>query len=256
VARAHIEFIEGFEIDGEEVTEGPLAGSTRRLLSLDEDAGDYTALCTFPAGWSGNIASSRPVELFCLQGALELDGKPLRRGCYAYVPSGSSRGLLRAIDGSQSLVMVEAEHTPEPDDPIQVIDESTMPWQHAGSDPDIPPGIVIKLLREDPDTHDWTWLAAFVPGWLITGAEMHPTVEEGFMLQGDILGGDRGAMQAGSYFWRPGMVWHGPFFSLEGGIIFLRTKGGSLATEFAEFPGWEGILNDYIAQAPSWGGLD
>jgi hypothetical protein len=50
------------------------------------------------------------------------------------------------------------------------------------------------------------------------------------MLRGDILLGHRGAMEPGSYFWRPANVEHGPMFSLNGGTFFFRSKGGNLAT--------------------------
>jgi len=46
-------------------------------------------------------------------------------------------------------------------------------------------------------------------------------------------------MHAGSCFWRPGMVEHGPMYSRHGGLFFSCTKGGSLRTTWVPVPGWE-----------------
>lgn len=260
MARPHIEFIEAFAVEPEQLAAGPLAGANRRLLSADASNGDYTALLTCPAGWTGDVAAPRrPAELFCIAGELELDGKRLGPGCYAYVPAGSSRGRLTARGQAQVLLMVEQEHAPEPDDPIEVIDQAERRWVHPGSaagtsSEDRAEGIVLKLFREDPETKDWTWISTTCAGWLTPKAEIHPTVEECFMLRGDILLGERGAMTAGSYFWRPGMVEHGPMFSRDGGLFFFRTKGGSLSTRWVDVPGWEKLVDDYVAQQPFFAG--
>src|SRR4051794_18796240 len=104
MARPHIEFIESYDVEPAEAAAGPFAGTAERVLSRDDAGGDYTALSTFPEGWSGDVASDRPVELFVVRGELELDGQAMRPGCYAYVPSGSSHGGLRARERSEALV--------------------------------------------------------------------------------------------------------------------------------------------------------
>ena len=61
-------------------------------------------------------------------------------------------------------------------------------------------------------------------------------------------------MSPGSYFWRPGMVRHGPMYSREGSLVLLRTKGGGLATTWTEEPGWEAMVDDYAAQSAFYAG--
>ena len=103
VARQHIEFIEVGDVETVEVGEGPLVGSGLRLLSEDDESGAFTAFCSFPEGWSGDLgAYGRPVEAFVVRGELELDGQRLDADCYAYVPSGSSHGRLAAPEDGQA----------------------------------------------------------------------------------------------------------------------------------------------------------
>jgi Domain of unknown function (DUF4437) len=249
VARPHIEFIESGQVPFEPVAAGPLAQTSRRLLSEDNETGSWTAIVRFPAGFSTDLgALGRPVELFGLQGQIEVDGTALGEGMYAYVPSGGARPV-EAEGGADVLMMVEPEAPPS-EDAVEVTDTSTMRWSAPGLDADVPPGIVIKLLRVDPDTGDWTWVAGVAPGWQEERAEIHPTVEECLMLRGDILLGTRGTMTAGSYFWRPGMVEHGPMFSRDGGLFFFRTKGGSMDVTHVPVPGWKALVDEYVGREP------
>ena len=127
-----------------------------RVLSADDESGAYTAFCSFPAGWSSELgAFERPVEIFTVRGELELDGQPLGEGCYGYVPSGSSQGSLGARSAGHALVMLDEESPRRQDAPSEVLDTAAMPWESPGSaGDDVPPGILIKLLRVDtrPET--------------------------------------------------------------------------------------------------------
>jgi uncharacterized protein DUF4437 len=249
VARLHIEFIESGDVPLEAVAGGPLDGTSRRLLSEDEETGAWTGIVRFPAGFSADFGTlGRPVELFALQGELEIDGRALGEGAYAYVPSGGTRPVA-AAEAADLLVMVEPE-APASSDGVEVTDTSTMRWSAPDLDADVPPGIVIKLLRVDPGSGDWTWVAGVAPGWQEERAEIHPTVEECLMLRGDILLGTRGTMTAGSYFWRPGMVEHGPMFSRDGGLFFFRTKGGSMDVTHVPVPEWKALVDEYVGREP------
>jgi hypothetical protein len=252
MARPHIEFIEVGDVERVDVEDGPLAGSAWRLLSEDDESGAFTAFCSLPKGWSGDLgAYGRPVEIFTVRGELELNGERLGAGCYGYVPSGSSQGALAAREAGQALLMVDPEKPAEPDAPAEVIDPASMYWK--SFDPgigNVPEGILGKVLRIDPDNGDWTWLASCIPGWQSDEAETHPTVEECLMIRGDILLPERGGMKAGSYFWRPAMVKHGPLISRGGGVFFFRTKGGLLSVDYWNVPGWEKMVADYVEQEP------
>jgi hypothetical protein len=249
MARPHIEFIDALGVAPETVQDGAFAGARRRLLSEDDESGAWTGIVSLPPGFAGDLgALGRPVEMFGLRGSVTVAGSSVGEGIYAYVPSGGSRPLT-ADTAAHLLVMVE-ESAPESDEDVEVIDTSTMRWAAPDLDADVPPGIVIKLLRVDPASGDWTWVAAVAPGWQEERAEIHPTVEECLMLRGDILLGARGTMRAGSYFWRPGMVEHGPMFTRDGGLFFFRTKGGGMDVTHVPVPGWEDMVDEYLGRQP------
>ena len=113
---------------------------------------------------------------------------------------------------------------------------------------------MIKKLRVDPETGEWSWLAASAPNRVTPRAEVHPTVEEAFLIRGDCLLGEHGEMTPGCYFWRPAMVKHGPLATRNGTFFFFRTKGGGLETTYHDVPGWEEAVRDYRAAEPYFRG--
>ena len=106
----------------------------------------------------------------------------------------------------------------------------------------------------DPETGEWSWLAASAPNRVTPRAEVHPTVEEAFLIRGDCLLGEHGEMTPGCYFWRPAMVKHGPLTTRNGTFFFFRTKGGGLETTYHDVPGWEEAVRDYRAAEPYFRG--
>lgn len=255
MGRPHIEFIESASVPLEACDDAPFAGTRRRLLSADDENGAATAIVAFPAGWSASTeAIRRPIEIFGLRGTLEVDGERIGPGCYAYLAPAAQGRTLAAQAGAQALVMLEPEQDPGTPEPVRVIDTTQGRWQPPGLDADVPPGILIKLLRVDPVAQDWTWVAATVPGWEEQRAEIHPTVEECLMLRGDILLGERGAMTAGSYFWRPPNVHHGPMYCRNGGLFFFRTKGGGMDVTWEDVPNWRELVEAYAGSEPYYAG--
>jgi len=249
VPRPHIEFIRVQDVEPTPCP-APFTGLAERRLSTDGESGASTSVVAFDRGWRGEpVAGSRPLELFLLAGALALDGRALGPGCYVHVPSGATGVSLEARDDALALVMVEDERTPAPGESPTVVDSELMEYA-----PSSVVGLVIKKLRVDPETGDWTWLAASAPNRVTPRAEIHPTVEEAFLLRGDCLLGGRGEMTPGSYFWRPPMVEHGPIATRNGTFFFFRTKGGGLETTYVEVPGWEQAVQEYRAAEPYYRG--
>ncbi len=250
MSRPHIEFIQSLDIEPVAVAQGPFRGATQRLLSADDEHGDHTALVSVATGWSGDLgATDRPVELFVLAGELALDATAIGAGGYSYVmPCERSRQLEARSDG-HLLAMVERISTACDEDPAEVVDSSALPWADR-SIAAVPPGLVIKRLRDDPGTGDRTWLAALAPGWTEQRAEIHPTVEEAFLIRGDGLLGEHGEMTGGCYFWRPPMVLHGPMTTRNGQLVFFRTKGGTISVTYETVPAWERMVEDYVAREP------
>jgi hypothetical protein len=243
VSRPHIEFVQASDAAAVVLPEGPFSGSRCRVLSEDGDTGAWTGLLELLPGRDGHLGCPRRlVELFVLQGYLWLGGRRLAAGHYAYEPSSEAAATLTTEDAALVLVMVE----PGPGSGEAVsVDTSTLRYRPSGRHAEIPPGIVNKLLRVDPATGDETWLAAVAPEWMESRAEIHPTVEECFMIRGDILLGTRGVMGPGSYFWRPPMVRHGPMYSRTGGLFFFRSKGGRLGVDYEDVPGWQEVVEAY-----------
>ncbi len=248
MARPHVEFVQSFEVASDEAPSGPFAGLERRLLSEDDETAASTALVAVPAGTTVDLSGSeRPAELFTLSGSGELAGRPVRAGTYAYVPSGSAATVLAMDADALLLVMTEAPRPPQGD--LLVVDTEELRWEDR-SIAAVPPGLTIKRLRVDDETGERTWLAACVPGWCEDRAEIHPTVEEAFLVRGDTLLGERGAMTPGCYFWRPPLVRHGPMTTRDGCLVFFRTKGGGLEVEYEDVPGWRTLVADYTARRP------
>ena len=255
MARPHIEFIQSESVPYADVTDGPLAGASRRLLSEDDETAASTSIIRFPAGSSFRLGGfDRPIEMFGLGGAVHIDGRQLGPGSYVYLAPTRSERRIEAEQDAHALVMIEPPTASFSDESPEIIDATKGRWQTPGLEADIPPGILIKLLRVDPANSDWTWVASTVPGWEEQRAEIHPTVEECLMLRGDCLLGTRGEMTAGSYFWRPPMVHHGPMFTRDGGVFFFRTKGGGMDVTWEQVPGWEKLVADYVAQSPYYAG--
>ena len=247
MARPHIESIRAYDVPAEDVADGLLAGARRRLLSEDDADGSSTSLVTFPAGWTGDLAGTRPVELFLLTGSADLGGQALRPGTWAWVPTAADGARLSLAEASDVLVMVEPER-PNATGPVEVVDSVTRSFEPSKTD--VPPGLVVKDLRHDPETRDRSWVAGSPPGWIGYKGEIHPTVEEAFLIRGDCFLANSGEMRAGDYFWRPGGVHHGPFSTREGQLFFFRTKGGGMAVEFDEVPDWPERMRDYYDAEP------
>jgi hypothetical protein len=253
MARPHVEFVQSLHVEPRAVATGAFAGAVERLLSEDPETGASTATLAIPGGWSNDVGGSdRPVELFVLRGDLELAGRPFPAGCYAHLPAGSTASQLATERGADVLAMVD-DPAPASDQPLLIADTGEMRWV-ASSIAAVPPGLVNKRLRQDPQSGERTWVAACPPGWMEERAEIHPTVEEALMLSGDLLLGTRGAMTPGCYFWRPPMVPHGPMYTRSGAQFFFRTKGGTLEVEYETVPEWDRLVSEYRDEQPLFTG--
>jgi hypothetical protein len=245
MGRPHIEFIRSQDVP-EADAEAPFSGARERRLSTDVGSGAFTSLVSLPPGWTGDLSGrERPFELFVLRGEVTLGADRLIPGSYVYLESGLPQATVATTTESLLLVMAEEEHATGPTGTWAIVDSERMQYELSSVI-----GLVIKKLRVDPETGDWTWLAASAPNRVTPRAEIHPTVEEAFLIRGDCLLGGRGEMTPGSYFWRPGMVRHGPLATRKGTFFFFRTKGGGLQTTYEDVPGWEEDVRAYRAAEP------
>ena len=244
VARPHIEFIQSQWLPLEDAWDGNARSGTRfQTLSRDRASGACSLIVHYPAGWSvDEQALAADEELFVLDGALELDGRRLGPHCYAHLPRGFNRRRLASPSGAR--VITFFSDSPQPAgparfDPARLVsgldtrrmDGMTGPRKHMASEGFRFEGTVHKLLFDDPETGDKTWIAGLMPYWHSDLIETHPVCEEEFALSGDVHL-PCGIMREGSYFWRPANVPHGPFGTTGGTLHLCRGKGGRFSTRF------------------------
>jgi mannose-6-phosphate isomerase-like protein (cupin superfamily) len=231
---------EAFEV------EGMPSGLKRRLLSQSPSMGAVTQITYIPDGWrhpSGYHNADE--ELFILEGDLTIeDGngtQKLSRYSYTFLPAGMAHGPMSSRQGAVAMHWIRGKPdfvASERHKRGARVHAAVRTWNHFDSpwsigDP-FPayrvggnfPGAVHKLLRQDPDTGENTWMTfnASIPatsrgvGNFGGGFEVHPSFEEYYFLEksGDTVIGEcleQGLTQITysdrSYWWRPGGIGHG-----------------------------------------------
>jgi hypothetical protein len=217
VSREHNDFVDAGELHEEAVTDGPFAGARRRLLSRDEGSGAETALLSFEPGFSSELRGvDGPLELLVVAGELHLGASAIPREGWARTPRAGELGALSARTSAQALVMTDPSAPPEGD--ARIVDVRALPWR-AGVRGG-PTGIAVKTLHEGTIV---SLVTANVARYH-SGPEFHECPEELYVIEGDVTGRN-GTMTAGSYFWRPEFITHGPYWSESGLLTFLRGHG-------------------------------
>jgi hypothetical protein len=253
MARPHIEFFQSQALAWESGSGvGWYQDVQRKLLSRDEGTGATSALLCYPPGWSRTHSEylAADEEFFVLDGTLTINGRDYTEQCYGHLPEGFVRQSGSSEEGAVVLTFLSAEPATHagaaPEglyDPKRLVeyvnaletelstDVSVLGVELTDEIEDGFSGFAHVLFREDPYTHDQTWMLAARPLWKGGVIEIHPVVEEMYLVAGD-LATDRGLMMPGAYFWRPPGLAHGPFGSKTGNLLFFRTVGGPLSTEF------------------------
>jgi hypothetical protein len=189
-------------------------------------------------------------EFFVLDGELRINDQIYRNFSYGFLPAGYSRTGMTAAEDTVVLTFLSGDPrlTPAASNGaayeeyrlVLKVDALASPLstefsvlgvKSLGKSETGIKSAAFLLLREDPVTHDQTWLLAARPLWRGRVQEIHPVVEEMYLLSGDLIT-PMGLMRAGAYFWRPPGVPHGPFASKTGNLMFFRTVGGALTTTY------------------------
>jgi hypothetical protein len=244
--RPHIEFIQAQAMpwrDG--LYAGDRPGVLSKTFSVDEATGAASLVVKYPAGWSwtgvDHVAADE--ELLVLDGELSIGGRVYGKYAYALMPAGYPRGAMATKTGAVAVTFVSAPPLARTSRSNSYDERKLVPyfdglnapykneWARMGSEDVNINGISMKLLREDPDTKDQTWLLGAVAGWPGGAVEIHPVVEEMYLVSGEIIG-PFGHMHTGAYFWRPPGQRHGPFGTGKPTIHLFRTEGGPLSTRF------------------------
>lgn len=244
--REHIEFIQAQRLPWGDAKGYGFAGGSIKLLSHDPDDGSFSSVLKLPPGWSrqgGALAFDE--ELYILDGDLQVEGVAYPDNAYGFMAAGSTRNALSAprevvLLYFRSGIVAEALRTSAAaaQRSVGMIDLGTANWdgdfEKLGLGP-LASGARMKVLREDPFSHETTYISASIAYRIGTRAERHPIVQEFFMLSGE-LAGELGVMHAGAYCWRPPMVKHAPYGSPTGAVILFRGIGGKHETYWEDGP--------------------
>jgi len=218
---------------------GVRPGVETKVLSRDAETGASSLLVRYPAGWTlaaGALACDE--EFLVLEGGLEIGGVSYGPFGYAHWPAGHDAGARVSADGAVVLTFFSGRPVAGPVitvDPVKLVTHvDGFSVTYTGNfHPEFPAGAGRKLLFVDPETGDTSWLLGTLPMRWAERAEVHPVVEEMFLLAGESHG-NRGVMKPGAYFWRPPGIAHGPYGTITGNLYFFRTKGGKLTTDYVD----------------------
>jgi hypothetical protein len=219
-------------------------GVEARTLSRDPETGACSLLLRYPAGWRRPGLEHLLVdeEFLVLDGSLTVGRFTYGEKGYAHLPVHAVRDGMAAGD-TGAIVLTFFSATPavasgapttqaDPARLVEGLDTYAVPYT-GNFHPEFPPGAGRKKLYDDPVTGDQSWILGTLGMRWAERAETHPTVEEMYLLAGEVHG-NLGIMRPGAYFWRPPRIAHGPYGSKTGNIYFFRTKGGKLSTVYED----------------------
>lgn len=263
MSRPWIEFLQSQNLPWRPADLGGVRpGIELKVLSEDSASGATSLLVRYPPGWKLDSAGalSADEEFLVLDGTLSIGEQVYREKSYAHLPAGYARGAMSAPAGAVVLTFLSALPTRIPAaafDPARLVENlNAFAVPYTGNfHPEFPPGAGRKTLYEDPVTHDQSWILGTLPMRWAERAEVHPVVEEMYLLSGESHG-NRGVMRPGAYFWRPPGIAHGPYGTLTGNLYFFRTKGGPLSTHYVDsrrtfswWPSYDPALPESLAGA-------
>jgi len=241
--RAHIEFLQSQMLPWRRIGAGLARPDAEyKLLSRDAADGACSTLMRYAPGWSrqGPEHITADEEFFILEGSLEMDGHHYARDSYAFLPAGWTRHEMHSATGCVLLAFYNREpqlvlaagggEAEVSQKAVQHINAAAMPWDMTLNDPNLKHlGIGRKNLRTDAESGERTFLSLILPQAEPPGQkgpqEIHPVVEEAFLLGGSLTG-PHGTMHPGAYFWRPAGIAHGPFGARWGAVSLIRFVGG------------------------------
>jgi hypothetical protein len=212
-----------------------------KILSIDSDSGEVSAIVRYPAGWSRpeQEALAAEEEMYVLDGDITINGYAYKRDSYMCLPRHARRSGAVSDKGCVALTFFDgtpAESkpgaTPDRTAPrVEALDVYAMRWDSKPADPSLEwMGNRRKVLRMDPvHNQKATFIISTPPhiypeNWACPTLT-HPCAEESVVLSGDMIG-PHGRMTAGAYFWRPAEIPHGPFGTRDGGMSLIRFRHG------------------------------
>lgn len=236
--RPHIELIHEDDYVWHEAELPFGRGETRqRNLSIDEEDGSASTRIDFVADFSRppgfHVADT---EWYVLDGQITVGRKHLGKGGYFHAPKGRAMPGVQAKAGTKILLYREFgdwafEKTRDSADyareELIVLDTEKMKWLDVEK-PGPKPGLMIKMLHQNPETGFYSRLIWAKPGWDDHRLAHHPCYEEAYTIWGTMRY-NFGDLLPGTYFFRPPWVKHGHFISHEpDGCAWLIRSDGEL----------------------------
>lgn len=183
-----------------------LPGIRAKQYAEDPQTRSTSSRVDLPPDWSGTTgaAPGKALEIFVLEGSLELADMTLGPGGYAYVPPGSLGFNMHSSGGARILYFL-ADFDPAAviRSPL-ILDSSRIDWQ-----PALVPGVFVKELRADPGSGARTWLERTEAGvslpWQASSAAREGYLVAGQYRDAECVSGEAyvGEYAAGGYFRRP-----------------------------------------------------
>lgn len=271
-------------VEARPVNSGYAPGALARNLSTESRTGGEHLVMELPAGWSlPRGRNEADIDLYVLEGSLDIGGETWMQGCYGYFPAGMAWGPVQTSDACRLLLFTSRPlsfeeagdslsdahvdrhigrtntwHMPWVDPMADIVKRSTWKDPNTGQEAR-PPGVLTKGLRKDDGTKEVIALTALAPGFVDPGTEHHPHNECLYLISGDCYIGltfdhkredvkEDLVLTKDHYIGRPPGVRHGPVCTINGAfwLIYLADYYTGI---FGQVDDWEERVNNYFASA-------
>lgn len=207
---------------------GQTMTATRQLLSWHEN-GAFTAKAVLPAQWeipAGRFTAD--LEIFVLNGAIQIGEWILRKHCYSFIPAGMRVGAWNALEQGAEVLWMENDRCQYQDlqthpkarikEFIPVLDSKLLPWGRTDTTQFVTASK--KWLRRAANGGG-VWLITLLPHYDGQQAMIQSYNEEGFGLAGCCDIGDY-AFAKDHFAYCPSFCTSPRHISEDGSLFFIR----------------------------------
>jgi hypothetical protein len=245
----------------QENASGPaiMRGTEARPMSRDADGPGRSFTLRLPPGWKHVERGDATVEIFVLEGAVDVAGTTLRVYGFAGIPKGSEPVEIASPTGAHVAVWHNEGLPGEDVYPDGISLRRT--WQDHWEPYEVPGlrhGMLYKGLRQ-PDKVKGAFhggprgmlrLHLITPGYPSVQEEIHENcAEEILFIAGDLLMPNRGWGGPGTLLVNPPGYPHGPYVSQKG-ILLLIHSTSPMPTSYTDFPAGPEICAHYLETTP------
>lgn len=237
-----------------------LRGAEVRPIARDRDGSGSSFLLSLPPGWRHTERClDATVELFVIEGALDVAGTTLRVYGFAGLPQGAGPVELASPRGANVIVFHNRSLSGQEVYPQGIRLSRT--WQEHWEPYEVPGlrhGMMYKGLREPDVTtgalhggpRGMLRLHLITPGFPSLREEVHEDCwEEIIFLSGDLLMPKRGFAGPGTLLINPAGYPHGPYYSQKGCLLLVHAMS-PMPTAYTDFPAGPEIAAHYLETGP------